>query len=820
MSEVSNISKGSLPASNLPPNPHPRQASSSSRNFSNTIGHHSNSNHPSAQRTTLHPPPSPPPPPHAAQSLPPKPASAQSNQTLLKERIQSNSSKQLQQLSTTTTTTTTKPTLSSHPANDLQSQRRNTVQYETNNRTLLLKKPGSNLQNPNHNSITHLNTTTTTTTTNNQTNGSSIPTMSQSQARTNVSKSLLLINTNNMLITCSPVASPTVAATAAAGEKSATEKSTLVSSSARNKMEIKLNKEIERLEALCESRTKELSLLKLKLRETVISFDAIAIAYKYLSVDLNGFEVTSLRKRLNGNKRASEMQLKRLTLEIDEKEKLLQTSKENLDRLALEASETKIQHDKHVAFLEEELKIQLNLKQMEHDLIVKDLKQDKDVNIRRLQKLLDAQKSEFEKAIDDLNESLESKVSENADLNQKIKEFEETLAKDKDERIQRLLDTQHNLEKEIESLKTALDIKNLDIFDLRTKNNELITKVDNYTDMNMKLRRYKQEVEQLTATLNKKQEAERQTSEYNRQLSMKIEVKQKENQRLSMANEQLQFRLQSHPNLSSNQDTSLNSSSFVSFSEETPKDTKNTIAKQQLQLEKQQPRHTRAYTLHPSSAMTTSSEDSADSISVNGQSPQPPPVKLRSKSFKSQYHTTTTTTTTITNDSSSSNPSNSMNKSLYSTLNYQKNQFRPISDTFNFNLDDQNVNMTKSFNVMYDKHNNSSSSNDNQINYFERNEEDFKTDLDANDEELEEEEDDDEESASGSTSSLKSSSISNTNYTSHHRNIKIIKEDQMTKSVPCMALKGEDSNSQVPTEEFSDDDEESYSKSSELEYGS
>ena len=59
----------------------------------------------------------------------------------------------------------------------------------------------------------------------------------------------------------------------------------------------------------------------------------------------------------------------------------------------------------------------------------------------------------------------------------RIKECEETLAKDKDERIQRLLDTQRNLEKEIESMKAAIDIKNSDLFELRTKNNELMTKV-------------------------------------------------------------------------------------------------------------------------------------------------------------------------------------------------------------------------------------------------------------------------------------------------------------------------------------------------------
>ena len=141
---------------------------------------------------------------------------------------------------------------------------------------------------------------------------------------------------------------------------------------------------------------------------------------------------------------------------------------------------------------------------MENDLIVKDLKQEKEANVKRLNKLLETQKSDNDKIVFELRENLETKTNENNDLNARVKEFEETLAKDKDERIQRLLDTQHNLEKEIESLKAALEIKNIDIYDLRTKNNELITKVDMYTDLNAKVRRYEQEVEQLNVILNKK----------------------------------------------------------------------------------------------------------------------------------------------------------------------------------------------------------------------------------------------------------------------------------------------------------------------------
>jgi hypothetical protein len=58
------------------------------------------------------------------------------------------------------------------------------------------------------------------------------------------------------------------------------------STKARTEIGVK-NNEIKRLEALCESRTKELSLSRMKLRDTLISFDAIAVAYNYLANDVS-----------------------------------------------------------------------------------------------------------------------------------------------------------------------------------------------------------------------------------------------------------------------------------------------------------------------------------------------------------------------------------------------------------------------------------------------------------------------------------------------------------------------------------------------------
>lgn len=45
----------------------------------------------------------------------------------------------------------------------------------------------------------------------------------------------------------------------------------------------KLNKQIKRLEELCETRTKELNLLRLKLKDTLTAFDGITCAYQYVT---------------------------------------------------------------------------------------------------------------------------------------------------------------------------------------------------------------------------------------------------------------------------------------------------------------------------------------------------------------------------------------------------------------------------------------------------------------------------------------------------------------------------------------------------------
>ena len=57
--------------------------------------------------------------------------------------------------------------------------------------------------------------------------------------------------------------------------------------------------EINRLEALCEARTKELNLTRLKLKSNVQGFDAMSVLVQYLSHQLDAFSTPKLKRQLS-----------------------------------------------------------------------------------------------------------------------------------------------------------------------------------------------------------------------------------------------------------------------------------------------------------------------------------------------------------------------------------------------------------------------------------------------------------------------------------------------------------------------------------------
>lgn len=160
-----------------------------------------------------------------------------------------------------------------------------------------------------------------------------------------------------------------------------------------------------------------------------------------------------------------------------EKEKSVQEAHTKLSELTRESSAVREALEKKLEEQEREYETRLGLLNAEHELILKEVRASKETAVSRLSKQLESERAESDKSMGELREALRRKESENAELEARLAECEDALAKDKDERNQRLIEIQRNLEKEIESLKAAIDIKNIDLVQLRTKNNELMTKV-------------------------------------------------------------------------------------------------------------------------------------------------------------------------------------------------------------------------------------------------------------------------------------------------------------------------------------------------------
>ena len=224
---------------------------------------------------------------------------------------------------------------------------------------------------------------------------------------------------------------------------------------------------------------------------------------------------------------------------------------------------------------------------------------------------------------------------------------------------------------------------------------------------------------------------------------MKIEVKNRENQRLSMQNEQLQFRLQSQPNLSYlNQDGSFNSPSL--------NDNSQNFSKNHEKSNLSMASHSR---LKRASTITESSSGNGvvgevvdESYAVGDTSldatSTTPVVKLRSKSFKTN---------------------SKANQQQYSIKKHNHlDQIRPVSEFYDANTNERDMFMTRSA-IMYED------SVDSMI---------IGTIGECG-------------MSGGSGSGINGERCASSSSSTSHLDINTNQENQMTKSVPCMMLTNE-----------------------------
>lgn len=336
-----------------------------------------------------------------------------------------------------------------------------------------------------------------------------------------------------------------------------------------------------------------------------------------------------LKMQLKITKAKYDEQIERLNKTIDDKEKKLVEIEKSLNEALCKLSDKEKEYDGKIIKINEKHLNEINECQVELN--------------------------EQNQMVESLNNELNEKHQLIIELEKKVTEYEETLNKNKEERLQESLDRQVLLEKEIESLKAAIEIKNIDLFDLRCKNNDLTTKNDELTKLIPELQRQKCRIENLEEMyMNKSDEAKRLAEQYEI-LKSTIDESRRENKRISMRMEELQFKLKS---------TATTKSCKLNYEDSINDNEANSVFDDE----------------------TTPSQSSESNSSE---------VRLRSKSFYNNQisyyinHCNSCTCPTVSTKNIHAN-------NQHQRRSYNPQQFRPVSESFDFNLTDNQVALSRS----------------------------------------------------------------------------------------------------------------------------
>ncbi|XP_055893323.1 serine-rich adhesin for platelets-like isoform X3 [Biomphalaria glabrata] len=381
-------------------------------------------------------------------------------------------------------------------------------------------------------------------------------------------------------------------------------KSSTISSATSNNAN-KSQKEIIRLESLCESRTKELIQTKILLKDAATGFDAMTILVNYCCNELNAFECPFLAQRLEKIKGKLAEYLNQINELNNEKERLnqcLATALQEKEESSRQVQETltlanqeredhmRITHEmddthnasltaqrdeltkKHEEALQKYIQYydkQLDLMKHAHERQVSEMKNEnkleinglKIAHLEEIQGLRNKHDSQMEdlhqqhrNKLEDitlrfesikltLSDKVESLRGECEELRHRARNSEEALQRDADVKVQMALAPYMSLPKEIESLKTVVEMRNEEIQKLRNKNTDQEKILEELPIAKEKIISLQQKVENLEAIINIKSDHEKQLHEHCQILMRKYDRASRANKRLSMDYEQVMWRM-------------------------------------------------------------------------------------------------------------------------------------------------------------------------------------------------------------------------------------------------------------------------------------
>ncbi|KAL3880072.1 hypothetical protein ACJMK2_032343 [Sinanodonta woodiana] len=358
------------------------------------------------------------------------------------------------------------------------------------------------------------------------------------------------------------------------------------------------NKEIQRLEALCESRTKQLNMMKLQLQSSNTAFDAMSVLVGYLSHDLDAFSCPQLLEQVK--KQLTQIEQQKIQIEsLEEKkiaaeadiQKIREQHAEEMNCLKLnheiainiQREDLTKEHSQNMQKVEETRDIeikgmtlshetQMSEQKKEHEALVEKLKADHGEEIKNLQIKQENQMEELHKQHQDkleditnrfegikqtLSEKVQTLKEECEQLRNHATNCEDALQKDSDIKVQAAIAPYRNLPKEIEGLRMVIEMRNDEIQKLRKQNMALEKQLEELPAAKEKIISLQQKVENLQAIVNLKTDHEKQLHEKCQNLMRKYDKESRAKKRLSMDYEELMWKVSQTPEFGSDENLYL-----------------------------------------------------------------------------------------------------------------------------------------------------------------------------------------------------------------------------------------------------------------------
>ncbi|XP_038055292.1 CAP-Gly domain-containing linker protein 1-like isoform X2 [Patiria miniata] len=349
----------------------------------------------------------------------------------------------------------------------------------------------------------------------------------------------------------------------------------------------KAQADVKRLEALCESRTKELNLIKLNLRAGLQGFDAMSILVQYLTHKLDAFDNPHLKSRIQelqrqleeaktitgqkeeelgciqhelvDTRRSNEEQVAKL--QTDHLEQLRQQDERLQEQYTEQLLSTQSEHKQAINSLTEEHLTQISALTFSHHQAVQEMEEHHIVEVSKIQQ-------QHQEHIEELNRQMETdkkQLIDEAQVKQqelhdevykwtfqcenhkeRVMRLEEALQKDSDSKVQAAILEKRKLEADVESMKSVEELRTVQLMELRRENMALKKDLEKLPVRDDEILRLKAKVEDLKAMMVKKHDYQQQLSSDHITLRENYEREVNEKKRLSMEKEQLSWRLSLH----------------------------------------------------------------------------------------------------------------------------------------------------------------------------------------------------------------------------------------------------------------------------------